>query len=97
MHPPASSRPRGGRPCLPAPRALYQAYLAQSDLFIGIYWQRYGWVAPDMQISGLEDEYQLAGAKPRLIYIKRPAPEREPRLAALLDRIKASNATSYKS
>ena len=36
------------------PRALYRAYLAQSDIFIGLYWQRYGWVAPGMQISGLE-------------------------------------------
>ena len=24
------------------PRELYQAYLAQSDVFIGLYWQRYG-------------------------------------------------------
>ena len=28
------------------PRELYRAYLAQSDVFVGIYWQRYGWVAP---------------------------------------------------
>jgi hypothetical protein len=38
------------------PRSLYRSYLAQSDIFVGIYWQRYGWVAPDMDISGLEDE-----------------------------------------
>ena len=37
------------------PRDLYRAYLAQSDVFIGIYWQRYGWVAPEETISGLED------------------------------------------
>src|SRR5213083_2004036 len=49
----------GARPY--PPRELYRAYLAQSDIFIGLYWQRYGWVAPGMQISGLEDEYQLAG------------------------------------
>src|SRR6266516_6495324 len=60
------------------PRELYRAYLAQSDIFIGLYWQRYGWVAPGMAISGLEDEYQLAGDKPRLIYLKAPAHEREP-------------------
>jgi hypothetical protein len=34
------------------PRSMYRAYLAQSDVFVGIYWQRYGWVAPGMQISG---------------------------------------------
>src|SRR4030042_2235248 len=36
---------------------LYQAYLSQSHIFIGIYCQSYGWVGPSMQISGLEDEY----------------------------------------
>lgn len=41
-------------------RKLYRAYLEQSHIFIGIYWQRYGWVAPNMDISGLEDEYCLA-------------------------------------
>ena len=28
------------------PRQLYRAYLAQSHVFVGVYWQRYGWVAP---------------------------------------------------
>jgi predicted ATPase len=77
------------------PRDLYRAYLAQSDIFIGLYWQRYGWVAPSMQISGLEDEYQLSGDKPKLIYVKTPAPTRESQLQALLDHIKAQEAVSY--
>src|SRR5437763_755949 len=83
----------GARPY--PPRELYRAYLAQSDIFIGLYWQRYGWVAPAMQVSGLEDEYQLSSGKPKLIYIKTPAPEREPRLQALLDRIRSEDAASY--
>jgi predicted ATPase len=83
----------GARPY--PPRELYRAYLAQSDIFIGLYWRRYGWVAPGMQVSGLEDEYQLSNSKPRLIYIKTPASEREPRLQALLDRIRAEDAASY--
>ena len=37
---------------------VYKSYLSQSQIFIGIYWQSYGWVAPEMQISGLEDEYK---------------------------------------
>ena len=37
-----SMRARG--PILP--RSLYRAYLEQSDVFVGIYWQRYGWVGP---------------------------------------------------
>src|SRR5438067_13064984 len=83
----------GARPY--PPRELYRAYLAQSDIFVGLYWQRYGWVAPSMQVSGLEDEYQLSTGKPKLIYMKTPAPEREPRLQALLDRIRAEDAASY--
>jgi hypothetical protein len=41
------------------PREVYRAYLAQSQVFVGIYWQRYGWVAPREQVSGLEDEHLL--------------------------------------
>src|SRR5499427_881741 len=83
----------GARPY--PPRELYRAYLAQSDIFIGLYWQRYGWVAPDMTISGLEDEYQLAGDRPRLIYLKTPAKAREPRLQGLLDRVRREEVASY--
>src|SRR6266700_216912 len=83
----------GARPY--PPRELYRAYLAQSDIFIGLYWQRYGWVAPGMHISGLEDEYQLAGSKPKLIYLKTPAPAREPGLQGLLDRIRTEEVASY--
>ena len=43
------------------PRQVYRAYLAQSQVFVGIYWQSYGWVAPGEQVSGLEDEYLLCG------------------------------------
>src|SRR5436305_11273972 len=83
----------GARPY--PPRELYRAYLAQSDIFIGLYWQRYGWVAPDMTISGLEDEYQLSTDKPRLIYLKTPAPAREPGLQGLLDRMRSEEVASY--
>jgi Domain of unknown function (DUF4062) len=30
------------------PRDLYRAYLAQSDAFVGLYWQRYGQVSAGM-------------------------------------------------
>ena len=78
------------------PRALYRAYLDQSHVFVGIYWQRYGWVAPDETVSGLEDEYDLSGSKAKLIYIKSPAPEREPQLTELLNRIRDDDHASYK-
>ncbi len=78
------------------PRSLYRAYLAQSDIFIGLYWQSYGWVAPDEEISGLEDEYRLSGGMPHLIYIKHPAPERDARLDELLTSIKRDDHSSYR-
>ena len=53
------------------PRDLYRAYLAQSGVFLGIYWQRYGWIAPGETMSGLEDEYVLSRRMPKLIYVKR--------------------------
>jgi predicted ATPase/class 3 adenylate cyclase len=79
------------------PRAMYRAYLAQSQVFVGIYWQRYGWVAPGMEISGLEDEFRLAAGKPMLLYLKRPAPDVEPRLAAMIDGIRAAGTVSYRT
>ncbi|MGO4536040.1 DUF4062 domain-containing protein [Leifsonia sp. 2MCAF36] len=79
------------------PRELYRAYLEQSDVFVGLYWERYGWVAPDEQVSGLEDEYNLCPPDlPRLMYIKSPAPGREPRLTELLDRIRTDDRASFK-
>jgi predicted ATPase len=79
------------------PRDLYRAYVDQSDVFIGIYWQRYGWVAPGEEVSGLEDEYRLATAKPKLIYVKAPAPDREGRLKELLVQIRDDDHAAYKS
>jgi predicted ATPase len=78
------------------PRELYRAYLEQSDVFVGIYWQRYGWVAPGESVSGLEDEYQLSGDLPKLMYVKASATEREPRLADLLKRVQRDDRASYK-
>ncbi|HEX2293935.1 MAG TPA: tetratricopeptide repeat protein [Actinomycetota bacterium] len=77
------------------PRDLYRSYLAQSHVFLGIYWERYGWIAPGEEISGLEDEYRLSGRMPKLIYIKEPA-DREQRLRELLDAIRSDDDVSYK-
>lgn len=79
------------------PRELYRSYLQQSDIFVGLYWERYGWVAPDEVVSGLEDEYRLSGTLPLLIYIKEPAPDREARLTELLGAIRDDDRSSYKS
>ena len=78
------------------PRELYQAYLAQSDVFIGIYWQSYGWIELGAEISGVADELRLAATMPRLLYVQEPAPDRDPRLEAVLDNLRAEGSTSYK-
>jgi predicted ATPase len=84
----------GARPY--PPREVYQQYLAQSDVFIGLYWQRYGQPAPGMQVSGLEEEFDLSGALPRLLYVKAPAADRDPRLGDLLARIQDDASASYR-
>jgi predicted ATPase len=78
------------------PREVYRAYLAQSQVFVGVYWQSYGWVAPGEQVSGLEDEYRLSAGLPRLIYIRSPAPDRDPRLTQMLAGITDESGLSYR-
>jgi len=78
-------------------QAVYKAYLEQSDVFVGLYWQRYGWVGPGMTVSGLEDEFRLSARLPRLLYVKRPAPGMEPGLRRMLDEIKAEGSLAYKA
>src|SRR3954453_18222041 len=85
---------QGARPH--PPRSLYRAYLEQSHVFVAIYWERYGWVAPDMEISGLEDELVLSAGMPRLMYVKRPAPNREEGLERMLGQIRDEGSVSYK-
>ena len=85
---------QGARPH--PPRDVYRAYLAQSDVFIGLYWQRYGRAPAGMDISGLEEEFDLSTGLPRLLYVKEPAPSREPGLAQLLERIREQASISYR-
>ncbi len=76
------------------PRDLYRAYLAQSDVFVGVYGERYGWTAPDMDVSGIEDELRHSEGMPRLLYVRRSAPGRDPRLAELITRVQAEGGAS---
>jgi tetratricopeptide (TPR) repeat protein len=85
----------GARPY--PPRDLYRAYLEQSDIFVGLYWERYGWVAPGMRVSGLQEEFELSRGMPRLLYVKVPAPRREPQLADLLASVERDGSESYRS
>lgn len=76
------------------PRSLYRAYLEQSDIFVGLYWEQYGWIAPGEVVSGLEDEYDLAPDIPKLIYLKQ-SDRRHERLDSLLERIREDDRASY--
>jgi predicted ATPase len=86
---------QGARPH--PPQEVYRSYLAQSDVFIGLYWQRYGWIGPGMKVSGLEEEFDLSRELPRLLYVKAPAPGREPGMAELLERIREEATASYRT
>ena len=35
------------------PRQVYRSYLAQSQVFVGVYWLSYGWVAPVSGVLGI--------------------------------------------
>ncbi|MCC6816229.1 MAG: DUF4062 domain-containing protein [Saprospiraceae bacterium] len=76
------------------PRDLYSAYLQQSHIFLGIYWNSYGWIAPGADISGLEDEYRLCGYKPKLIYVK-DSSTRDEKLNLLLSDLQDSETACY--
>ncbi len=85
----------GARPHPPAD--LYRSYLQQSDVFIAIYGDSYGWVAPGSDVSGIEDEYARSSSLPSLIYVKRDGSRREPRLERLLERVRDDGRVSYRA
>jgi Domain of unknown function (DUF4062) len=48
----------GARPY--PPTEVYRAYLAQADVFIGLYWQQYGQVVPGMQVCMSKGRHLIA-------------------------------------
>jgi tetratricopeptide (TPR) repeat protein len=79
------------------PRELYSSYLAQSEIFVGIYGVGYGWIDENggMTISGLHDEWKLSQKLPRLIFVKETKQPRDSRLVELLKEVEASGAASF--
>ena len=71
--------------------------LEEADIFVGIYWQAYGWAGQDSPLSDLEQEYDQSAGLPRLVYVKEPATDREQGLARLLDRIGAEGGSPMRS
>ena len=77
------------------PRDVYRSRLAIAHIFVGIYRESYGWIAPDMDISGVEDEFRIAEANglDRLIYVYQTPTFRDPRLETLIEEAKRSELT----
>ena len=77
------------------PRDVYKARLEISQIFVGIYKKSYGWIAPEMDVSGVEDEFRLAAAQSmdRLIYIYKTPSSRDPKLQILIDEAKNAGIT----
>ena len=74
----------GARPHPPQP--VYRARLDISHIFVAIYRESYGWIAPDMDVSGIEDEFRLATARgmDRLVYVYQTPASRDPELQDLI-------------
>ena len=81
---------------LPAARHMWQGYLEQSHVFIGLYGQGYGPAIDAAGISQQEDECRLAAQLPRLLYVRGRSLSRDPRLATMLARTSAEDARLYR-
>jgi len=80
------------------PRDKYRAWLEQSHIFVGVLWESYGWIAPGMDISGIEDEYNIAKklAIPRLVYLKNTSKGREKKLVGFIKNIEKEAKICFK-
>lgn len=78
-------------------RATYLAGLSRSQICVIIWKESYGFIdqTTNLGISGIEDEYRQALLQGReiLLYIKKSAPQRDGRLAALIDEARVSVTT----
>ena len=94
-HQPVLFEQVGARPR--PPREVYRQRLQAANVFIGVYRESYGWIGPNMTISGIEDEFTLASRTgiDRLVYVLRDAPNREPQLRELIERAKAETTVAF--
>lgn len=83
-HQPFLFEDAGARPY--PPPELFFPKLDEAHIFIGIYKDSYGWVAPSATESGLEQEFQRARKRGmrRLLYIAKDGKARDPRLVEML-------------
>ena len=92
-HEPVLFEDIGARPH--PPRDLYKARLEMSQIFVGVYKESYGWIAPNQELSGVEDEFRIATTLgiDRLIYVYQTPTARDPRLDALIETAKHAGLT----
>lgn len=80
-------------------RVTYLQGLARSQICVLIWKESYGYIDPEtgLNISGIEDEYRRAldYGRDMLLYAKRDAPKRDPRLAALVEEAKPRLTISF--
>lgn len=69
----------------------------ERDVFVGVYWQEYGWVGRRDGVSAIEEEYAQSAGVPRLVYVKEPAPGREPALGRLLERMRIGDRVACRT
>ncbi len=91
-HEPVMFEAAGARPY--PPRSVYLRGLESSYIFVGIYKQQYGYIAENMDISGLEDEYRYATSLgiPKLLYAKRDC-SRDDQFEKLVSEMKGPEIT----
>ena len=85
-HEPVLFEDVGARPF--PPRELYKSRIEAAHVFVAIYRLEYGWVAPDTEISGVDDEFQIASdlGKEILVYVFEGEGDRDAKLQALVER-----------
>ena len=77
------------------PRELYRSYLAQSDVFVGIYGESYGWVAPDEDDLRPRGRVQpRSGVDAEAHLHQGVATQRDERLGELIDRIRSDDTAA---
>ena len=91
-HQPVMFEAAGARPY--PPRSVYLQGLEESQIFVGIYREGYGYIAEGMDISGLEDEYRYSRSLgiPKLLYVLRDG-KMEQKLKTLVDGFTGPNVT----
>lgn len=67
-----------------------------SEIFIGIYGERYGAPTSENGASAIELEFVSAGERPKLVYLKDPIERRDLQLERMIARISDAGSVSYK-